>query len=143
CDVAYDTLKIVNHMLLTVTFNTERCLELAGANFATATDLADIMVRERKIPFRTAHKIVGRIVNEAVAEGVNPSEIDGAYVDNVAEELGFDKLNLDDELIHNALNPIENVKIRNVPGGPSPEMVQLAIDNMNIFLDVEFEKQGI
>ena len=143
CDVAYDTLKIVNHMLLTVTFNTERCLELAGANFATATDLADIMVRERKIPFRTAHKIVGRIVNEAVAEGVNPSEIDGAYVDNVAEELGFDKLGLDDELIHNALNPIENVKIRNVLGGPSPEMVQLAIDNMNIFLDNEFEKQGI
>ena len=143
CDVAYDTLKIVNHMLLTVTFNTERCLELAGANFATATDLADIMVRERKIPFRTAHKIVGRIVNEAVAEGVNPSDIDGAYVDNVAEELGFDKLGLDDELIHNALNPIENVKIRNVPGGPSPEMVQLAIDNMNIFLDNEFEKQGI
>ena len=143
CDVAYDTLKIVNHMLLTVTFNTERCLELAGANFATATDLADIMVRERKIPFRTAHKIVGRIVNEAVAEGVNPSEIDGAYVDNVAEELGFEKLGLDDELIHNALNPIENVKIRNVPGGPSPEMVQLAIDNMNIFLDNEFEKQGI
>lgn len=143
CDVAYDTLKIVNHMLLTVTFNTERCLELAGANFATATDLADIMVRERKIPFRTAHQIVGRIVNEAVAEGVNPSEIDGAYVDNVAEELGFEKLGLDDELIHNALNPIENVKIRNVPGGPSPEMVQLAIDNMNIFLDNEFEKQGI
>ncbi|MGN0104328.1 argininosuccinate lyase [Methanobrevibacter ruminantium] len=143
CDVAFDTLKIVNHMLLTVTFNVERCLELAGANFATATDLADIMVRERKIPFRTAHKIVGRIVNEAVAEGVNPSEIDGAYVDNVAEELGFEKLGLDDELIHNALNPIENVKIRNVPGGPSPEMVQLAIDNMNIFLDNEFEKQGI
>ena len=143
CDVAFDTLKIVNHMLLTVTFNTERCLELAGANFATATDLADIMVRERKIPFRTAHQIVGRIVNEAVAEGVNPSEIDGAYVDNVAEELGFEKLGLDDELIHNALNPIENVKIRNVPGGPSPEMVQLAIDNMNIFLDNEFEKQGI
>ena len=27
CDVAYDTLKIVNHMLLTVTFNTKRCLE--------------------------------------------------------------------------------------------------------------------
>lgn len=143
CDVAYDTLKITNHMLLTVKFNTERCLELAGANFATATDLADIMVRERKIPFRTAHKIVGRIVNEAVAEGVNPADIDSDYVDNVAEELGFDKLNLDDELIHNALNPIENVKIRNVPGGPSPEMVQLAIDNMNIFLDVEFEKQGI
>lgn len=142
-DVAYDTLKIVNHMLLTVSFNTERCLELAGANFATATDLADIMVRERKIPFRTAHKIVGRIVNEATAEGLNPTDISSDYIDNVACELGFDKLELDNDLIQKALDPLENVKIRNVPGGPAPEMVQLAINNMNQFLDNEFEKQGI
>lgn len=142
-DVSYDTLKIVNHMLLTVTFNTDRCLELAGANFATATDLADIMVRERKIPFRTAHKIVGRIVNEATAEGLESAKINSEYVDNVAIELGFEKLELDNDLIQRALDPLENVKIRNVPGGPSPEMVQLAMDNMNEFLDVEFEKQGI
>ena len=142
-DVAYDTLKIVNHMLLTVKFNTDRCMELAGANFATATDLADIMVRERRIPFRTAHKIVGRIVNEATAEGLNPEEIDSEYVDAVAVELGFDKLELDNELLKNALNPVENVKIRNVPGGPAPEMVQLAIDHMNEFLDLEFERLGI
>lgn len=142
-DVAYDTLKIVNHMLLTVKFNTDRCMELAGANFATATDLADIMVRERRIPFRTAHKIVGRIVNEATAEGLNPEEIDSEYVDGVAVELGFDKLELDNELLKNALNPVENVKIRNVPGGPAPEMVQLAIDHMNEFLDLEFERLGI
>ncbi|MDO5850170.1 MAG: argininosuccinate lyase [Methanobacteriaceae archaeon] len=142
-DVAYDTLKIVNHMLLTVTFKTERCLELAGANFATATDLADIMVRECKLPFRTAHKIVGRIVNEAVAEGLEPAKITSEYVDNVAIELGFEKLELDNDLIQKALDPLENVKIRNVPGGPSPEMVQLAMDNMNQFLDNEFEKQGI
>ena len=144
-DVAYDTLKIVNHMLLTVKFNTDRCMELAGANFATATatDLADIMVRERRIPFRTAHKIVGRIVNEATAEGLNPEEIDSEYVDGIAVELGFDKLELDNELLRNALNPVENVKIRNVPGGPAPEMVQLAIDHMNEFLDLEFERLGI
>ena len=118
-------------------------MELAGANFATATDLADIMVRERRIPFRTAHKIVGRIVNEATAEGLNPEEIDSEYVDAVAVELGFDKLELDNELLKNALNPVENVKIRNVPGGPAPEMVQLAIDHMNEFLDLEFERLGI
>ncbi|MCQ2737675.1 MAG: argininosuccinate lyase [archaeon] len=142
-DVAYDTLKIVNHMLLTVTFNTERCLELAGANFATATDLADIMVRECKLPFRTAHKIVGRIVNEATAEGLEPAKITSEYVDNVAIELGFEKLELDNDLIQRALDPLENVKIRNVPGGPSPEMVQLAMNNMNQFLDDEFERLGI
>ena len=143
CKVTSETLSIVTKMLLSVKFNVERCAELAGKNFATATDLADIMVRERRIPFRTAHKIVGRIVNEATAEGLNPEEIDSEYVDAVAVELGFDKLELDNELLKNALNPVENVKIRNVPGGPAPEMVQLAIDHMNEFLDLEFERLGI
>ena len=134
---SYDTLEIVKHMLLSVKFNTDRCLDLASKNFATATDLADIMVRERKIPFRTAHKIVGRIVNEAISNGLNAEDITSDYVDNVAVELGFNKLNLGDDLVHTALNPLENVKMRNVPGGPSPEMVELARNNMISFVNTE------
>ena len=64
-------------MLLSVEFNVDRCAELAGRNFATATDLADIMVREKQIPFRTAHKIVGRIVNEATANDMAEETVDG------------------------------------------------------------------
>ncbi|SDA40647.1 argininosuccinate lyase [Methanobrevibacter millerae] len=141
--VSEDTLSIVTRMLLSVEFNTERCAELAGRNFATATDLADIMVRERNIPFRTAHKIVGRIVNEATASDMAEEDITSQFIDDIAVELGFDKLELDDELIQNALNPRENVKIRRVLGGPAPEMVELARDNIKIFLNEEFEKKGI
>ncbi|MGN0093385.1 MAG: argininosuccinate lyase [Methanobrevibacter sp.] len=130
-------LSIVSKMLLSVKFNEDRCLELAGKNFATATDLADIMVRERKIPFRTAHKIVGRVVNEATAQGMEATDVTSDFVDNIAEELGFDKLNLPENLVNNALNPLENVKMRQVPGGPSPEMVTLAMDNIKKFIKEE------
>lgn len=142
-DVTKDTLSIVTKMLLSVKFNEDRCLELAGTNFATATDLADIMVREKKIPFRTAHKIVGRIVNEATAHGLTEKDVTSQYIDEIAEELGFDKLELDDELVQKALNPLENVKMRTVPGGPSPEMVEIARADIKEFLDEEFEKKGI
>ena len=142
-DVTKDTLSIVTKMLLSVKFNEDRCLELAGTNFATATDLADIMVREKKIPFRTAHKIVGRIVNEATAHGLTEKDVTSQYIDDIAEELGFDKLELDDELVQKALNPLENVKMRTVPGGPSPEMVEIARADIKEFLDEEFEKKGI
>lgn len=142
-DVTKDTLSIVTKMLLSVKFNEDRCLELAGTNFATATDLADIMVREKKIPFRTAHKIVGRIVNEATAHGLTEKDVTSQYIDEIAEELGFDKLELDDELVQKALNPLENVKMRIVPGGPSPEMVEIARADIKEFLDEEFEKKGI
>ena len=130
-------------MLLSVEFKVDRCAELAGKNFATATDLADIMVREKKIPFRTAHKIVGRIVNEATSNEMAEEDITSKFIDDIAVELGFDELNLADDLIQRALNPRENVRIRAVPGGPAPEMVEIARDNIKDFLNVEFEKKGI
>ena len=141
--VTEDTLSIVTRMLLSVKFNTERCAELAGRNFATATDLADIMVREKQVPFRTAHKIVGRIVNEATSNNMVEEDITSDFIDDIAVDLGFDRLGLDDELIQKALNPTENVKIRSVVGGPAPEMVELARNNIKVFLNEEFEKKGI
>ena len=143
CKVTSETLSIVTKMLLSVKFNVERCAELAGKNFATATDLADIMVREKQIPFRTAHKIVGRIVNEATANGMAEEDITSKFIDEIAVDLGFDELNLADDLIQRALNPAENVRIRAVVGGPAPEMVELARDNIKVFLNEEFEKKGI
>ena len=141
--VTKETLSIVTKMMLSVEFKVDRCAELAGKNFATATDLADIMVREKHIPFRTAHKIVGRIVNEATANEMAEEDITSKFIDDIALDLGFDKLELSDELIQRALNPAENVKIRAIPGGPAPEMVDLARDNIKDFLNIEFEKHGI
>ena len=141
--VTKETLSIVTKMMLSVEFKVDRCAELAGKNFATATDLADIMVREKHIPFRTAHKIVGRIVNEATANEMAEEDITSKFIDDIALDLGFDKLELSDELIQRALNPAENVKIRAIPGGPAPEMVELARDNIKDFLNIEFEKHGI
>ena len=141
--VTRETLSIVTKMMLSVEFNVDRCAELAGKNFATATDLADIMVREKKIPFRTAHKIVGRIVNEATSNNMAEEDITSRFIDDIAVELGFDELNLDDDLIQRALNPAENVRIRAVPGGPAPEMVEVARNNIKVFLNKEFENKGI
>jgi argininosuccinate lyase len=45
-----------------------RMRQAAGDGFSTATDLADWLVRELKLPFREAHRITGRIVAKA-AEG--------------------------------------------------------------------------
>jgi argininosuccinate lyase len=45
-----------------------RMRQAAGDGFSTATDLADWLVRELKLPFREAHHITGRIVAKA-AEG--------------------------------------------------------------------------
>jgi argininosuccinate lyase len=53
-----------------MTPNEARMKEMAGAGYATATDLADWLVRTLKIPFREAHHITGRIVAAAEKAGV-------------------------------------------------------------------------
>jgi argininosuccinate lyase len=49
--------------------DTARMRELAGAGFATATDLADWLVRVLQLPFRDAHHLTGRLVAKAEAKG--------------------------------------------------------------------------
>jgi argininosuccinate lyase len=48
-----------------------RMREFAASGFATATDLADWLVRVLQLPFRTAHHITGRLVARAEARGVD------------------------------------------------------------------------
>ena len=50
-----------------------RMRQMAGSGFATATDLADWLVRVLKLPFRTAHHITGRLVVAAEAKGTDLS----------------------------------------------------------------------
>jgi argininosuccinate lyase len=45
----------------------------AGAGFSTATDLADWLVRELKMPFRDAHHVTGKLVAAAEGKGVDLS----------------------------------------------------------------------
>jgi argininosuccinate lyase len=48
----------------------KRMKKAAGEGYATATDLADWLVRVVNIPFREAHHITGRMVGKAAAAGV-------------------------------------------------------------------------
>jgi argininosuccinate lyase len=49
--------------------NVARLATAAGAGFSTATDLADWLVRELKMPFRDAHHVTGKLVAKAESMG--------------------------------------------------------------------------
>jgi argininosuccinate lyase len=60
-------------MMETMSFNREALRAGAAMGYSTATDLADWLVRELKVPFREAHEITGRIV--ARAEALSMAEL--------------------------------------------------------------------
>src|SRR3546814_15497979 len=51
-------------------FNAARMRQAAELGYATATELADWLVREAAVPFREAHHITGAAVKRAEAEGI-------------------------------------------------------------------------
>ena len=51
------------------------CAQPPAEGYATATDLADWLVRTLKLPFREAHHVTGRIVAQAAAEKIPLHEL--------------------------------------------------------------------
>ena len=62
-------------MVRDMTPDVARMREFAGSGFATATDLADWLVRVLKLPFRSAHHITGTLVAVAETKGVDLADL--------------------------------------------------------------------
>ena len=67
-DTVLGSLQIARGVVETTTFNVERMKSVAGGGFATATDVADYLVR-RGVPFRQAHELTGAAVRKCEQSG--------------------------------------------------------------------------
>ncbi|WP_295961151.1 argininosuccinate lyase [Rhodoferax sp.] len=73
-DTLKDTLRIFAEMVGGITVKPEAMERAALRGYATATDLADYMVK-KGLPFRDAHEVVAHAVKAAIAKGVDLSEL--------------------------------------------------------------------
>ncbi len=73
-------IRAMSGMVREMTVDGDRLRAAAGAGFATATDLADWLVRELGLPFRDAHRATGALVKLAEARGVG---LDGLTLDEM------------------------------------------------------------
>jgi argininosuccinate lyase len=111
-------LAVLPPMLASLTFRTDRMRRAAGENFATATDLADYLVRKGQ-PFRAAHALVGRIVRFCEAEG---KALDGL---TAGELRRFSPLFHDDA--KDALTVEASLRARALTGGTAPDAVRRSL----------------
>jgi argininosuccinate lyase len=111
-------LAVLPPLLASLTFRTDRMRRAAGENFATATDLADYLVR-KAVPFRQAHALIGKIVRFCETEG---KTLDGL---SVVELRRFSPLFDDDA--KDALTVEASLRARAVTGGTAPEAVRRSL----------------
>jgi len=129
-----DMIHLFNSVLRTMSINKERMLELARRGFSVATELADMLVRENGLPFRTAHEIVGLVVRKAVDSGLDSTQITADMVEEAAGEHLSKKITMDSEALRRALDPRENVEMRSLHGGPAVKEVTRMIEQRNLSL---------
>ena len=112
-------LRDAHEIIAALTVKKERMLELAGAFWGQAADLAGALVRERGLPWRSAHQIVGILVRHSYERGFAPRATTPAQLDEAAMEYMDAKLGLPAAIIAEALDPAACVRRRELFGGPS------------------------
>lgn len=125
CFDAYEAvIGLLTAVVQTATFNTELMAERAYQGHMTTTALADALVREYGIAFRSSHSIVSKLVNQSVAES---RPIDAAMVRGVSTEVLGTALPVTESIVQDALDPRQFVAQRSIFGGCAPEATSAAL----------------
>jgi len=123
------SLAAMTGMVAAITFRTDRMRAAAELGYATATDLADWLVRQANVPFREAHHITGAAVKLAESKGV------------ALDQLSLDELQAIDarltEAVYPALSVEASVAARASHGGTAPLEVEKRVGAARAALGME------
>jgi len=124
-DTLLVTLEIYADMLRGITVDTAAMRLAAAEGFATATDLADYLVK-KGLPFRDAHEAVARAVRHAEAQNCDLADL------SLADLKAFSSLVEAD--IYEVLTLEGSLASRNHIGGTAPQQVREALGRARVYL---------
>ncbi len=116
-------------MVAETRFRTERMRAAAELGYATATDLADWLVRQANIPFREAHHITGAAVKLAESRGVALDQLPLTDLQAIDARI--------DERVFAALSVEASVAARASHGGTAPDEVRKRVAEARAALGLE------
>ncbi len=113
------SLAAMTGMVSETSFVTDAMRKATERGFATATDLADWLVRQAGIPFREAHHITGAVVKLAEGRGVALDTLPIADLQAIDPRIT--------DAVYPALSVDASVASRNSYGGTAPDQVRLQV----------------
>jgi argininosuccinate lyase len=123
------SLAAMTGMIEGATFRSERMRAAAELGYATATDLADWLVREAGIPFREAHHVTGAAVKLAESRGLALDQLPLADLQAIDSRI--------DSRVFAALSVEASVAARSSYGGTAPEQVRARVAEARRALGLE------
>jgi argininosuccinate lyase len=126
--------KLVAAAMRTAQFDAKRLEATAGDGWTTLTELADTLVRDHRMPFKTAHTIASRLVS---GRRHNPHASLSTLLREASAGLLPAPLDYADRDLELILSPRHFVTIRTTYGGPAPEETARATEASAIRLNVD------
>ena len=118
-DTVKSLIKLMSGMLSSMKFNHERMAKSARGGFTNATDAADYLVK-KNVPFRDAHKIVGRLVLYGIENNKALDDFTLEEFKNISEVFDND--------IYDAISLKTCVEKRNTKGAPGLKAINDEIE---------------
>jgi argininosuccinate lyase len=116
-------------MIAGAEFRTGRMRQAAELGYATATDLADWLVREAGLPFREAHHVTGAAVRLAEEKGVALDALSLGELQAIDGRIG--------EGVYKALSVEASVAARSSHGGTAPDQVRMRVAEARRALEMD------
>jgi argininosuccinate lyase len=82
--------------------------------------VADVVAQACGVDYRTAHKVVGRAVRDVLDAGLPPSELTVARIREAGREVAGAPLEVPEEVLREALDPLASARTRLQEGSSSP-----------------------
>lgn len=141
-DQALPMLKVLRAVVGTIEFKRSNLLTAASRGFTTATELAAAIQRATGQSYRTAHRVTAGVVRLALARGLGLTDVDSRLVREAASAVIDLEVNIDDDTVQRALDPVSFVAAHNLPGGPAPEALDNALGLARSLLLDHSRQQG-
>ncbi len=126
------------HMLSELVPNLEvksNVFEKQVLKFATTTELANVLVKNYNVPFRTSHKIVGAVVKELLDNNLTLSDLTPEQLNKTAQECAEIILDVKLADIKQAIDPKKFVESHKTKGGPAPAEVKRMLNSRKQLTD--------
>lgn len=131
-DGAFDTvegmLDLFTGIIATLIVHETRMRAALDGSWCTASNLADVIVRETGLSFRQVHHAVARLVRIAIEEKISPASVTVSLLDRAAEETLGRRLGIDQVTLGTALDPDVFVKTRTTAGSVAPNEIDRMVE---------------
>lgn len=134
-------LKMLSSVFVTLKVNRDILLQRAHEGFITATELADVLVRDEGLSFRHSHKITSTIVKYMVKNDLQAQDITPQIIASISMDILGHPIDIEASEIEKALDPVNFVCVRTITGGPAPSETERMLGNRRASL--EKDKQSL